>query len=144
MPPSSTRATRSRWPRRSSRYWRPSAASRCWAGAAAPTCGTSPRCGASRLADADRRRRAVHGLHALGDLHRLFDERLDDLRLRHGLDDLALDEDLALAVARRDAEVGLAGLAGSVHDTAHDGDPQRHLHALEPGGHTLRERVDVD
>ena len=49
--------------------------------------------------------------HLLGDPHRLLDERLDDLRLRHGLDDLAPDEDLALAVAGGDAEVGLARLA---------------------------------
>ena len=49
--------------------------------------------------------------HLLGEAHGLLDERLDDLRLGHGLDDLALDEDLALAVAGGDAEVGLAGLA---------------------------------
>ena len=58
--------------------------------------------------------------------------------------DLAPDEDLALAVAGGDAEVGLAGLARPVDDAAHDGDPQRHLHALEPGGDLLGERVDVD
>ena len=50
-------------------------------------------------------------LHGLGDPHGLLDERLDDLRLGHGLDHLALDEDLALAVAGGDAEVGLARLA---------------------------------
>src|SRR5579859_4829957 len=43
------------------------------------------------------------------DSHGLFDQRLHDLRLRHGLDHLALDEDLALAVTRRNAEVRLAG-----------------------------------
>ena len=64
--------------------------------------------------------------------------------LGHGLDDLALDEDLALAVAGGDAEVGLAGLARAVDDAAHDGDAQRHLHALEAGGDLLGERVDVD
>ena len=65
-------------------------------------------------------------------------------RLGHGLDDLALDEDLALAVAGGDAEVGLAGLARTVDDAAHDGDAQRHLHALEAGGHLVGELVDVD
>src|SRR3989449_6463814 len=69
---------------------------------------------------------------------------LDDRVLGHGLDDLALDEDLALAVAGRDAEVGLAGLARAVDDAAHDGDAERHLHALQAGGHLLGERVDVD
>ena len=49
----------------------------------------------------------------------------------HGLDDLALDEDLALAVARGDPEVGLARLAGTVDHAAHHRDPQRHLHALQ-------------
>ena len=88
--------------------------------------------------------RAVDGLHALGDPHGLLDQGLDDLRLGHGLDHLALDEDLALAVAGRDAEVGLAGLARAVDDAAHDGDPQRHLHALEAGGHLVGQLVDVD
>src|SRR6478672_5011242 len=54
------------------------------------------------------RRRARPGAHLLGHAQRLLDERLDDLRLRDGLDDLAAHEDLALAVARRHAEIGLA------------------------------------
>src|SRR4051812_3152410 len=82
--------------------------------------------------------------HVAGQSQRLLDERLDDLRLRNGLDDLALDEDLPLAVARRDAEVGLAGLARSVDDAAHDRDPQRDVHAFQPGGHLVGQRVDVD
>src|SRR5262245_41503943 len=49
--------------------------------------------------------------HLVGDAHRLFDEGLDDLRFRDGLDDLALDEDLPLAVAGGHAEVGLPRLA---------------------------------
>ena len=40
-------------------------------------------------------------------------------------------EDLPLAVAGGDPEVGLARLAGPVDDAAHDGDAQRHLEALE-------------
>src|SRR6476646_8803777 len=63
--------------------------------------------------------------------HRLLDQRLHDLRLGHGLDDLAPDEDLALAVAGGDTQVGLPGLAGPVHDAAHHRDPQGHLQALE-------------
>jgi hypothetical protein len=87
--------------------------------------------------------------HLLGDphVHRLFDgllERSPRSGLGHGLDDLALDEDLALAVAGGDAEVGLAGLAGAVDDAAHHGHAQRDRHALEPGGDLLGERVDVD
>ena len=55
-----------------------------------------------------------------------------------------LDEDLPLAVAGRDAEVGLAGLARAVDDAAHDGDPQRHLEPSRPAVTSLGERVDVD
>src|ERR1700691_406365 len=43
--------------------------------------------------------------HRRRELHRLFDQRLHDLRLGHGRDDLAPHEDLALAVPRSDAEV---------------------------------------
>src|SRR3954466_34710 len=55
-----------------------------------------------------------------GQTHCLFHERLDDLGFGHGLDDFATHEDLALAVAGRHAEVGLARLAGPVHHTTHD------------------------
>src|SRR6478735_6778607 len=82
--------------------------------------------------------------HLLGEAHGLLDEGLDDLRLGHGLDDLALDEDLALAVAGGDAEVGLARLAGPVDDAAHDGHPQRHLHAVQARGDLVGEPVHVD
>src|SRR6478672_4882062 len=82
--------------------------------------------------------------HLLGEAHGLLDEGLDDLRLGHGLDDLALDEDLALAVAGGHAEVGLAGLARTVDDAAHDGHAQRHGHALETRGDLVGEGVDVD
>src|SRR4051794_25180120 len=82
--------------------------------------------------------------HLLGQAHGLLDERLDDLRLGDGLDDLALDEDLALAVAGGDSEVGLAGLPPAVYDAPHDGGAQRDRHALEAGGDLVGERVDVD
>src|SRR5690606_7241819 len=61
-----------------------------------------------------------------------------------GLDDLALDEDLPLAVAGGDTEIGLAGLPRAVDDAAHDGDAQRDGHALEPHGDLVRQLVDVD
>ena len=84
------------------------------------------------------------GAHLVGQAVGLVDQRLHDLGLGHGLDDLALDEDLTLAVARRDAQVGLARLARAVHHAAHHGDAQRHGHALQPLGHVVGERVDVD
>ena len=42
--------------------------------------------------------------HVLGQAQRLFDGGLDDLRLGHRLDHLALHEDLTLAVATGDAQ----------------------------------------
>src|SRR5690554_1361256 len=48
---------------------------------------------------------ALDRFHLRGQSHGLLDEHLDDLGLGDGLDDLSLDEDLALAVAGRDAEV---------------------------------------
>src|SRR5215475_4340076 len=82
--------------------------------------------------------------HAVGEAERLLDERLDDLRLGDGLDDLALDEDLSLAVAGRDAEVGLACLTRAVDDAAHDGHPQWRGESVERRRHLVRERVHVD
>src|SRR4051812_10577143 len=106
------------------------------------------RTGARTSADGDAggaRRLLVDRLtHLVGEAHGLLDQGLDDLRLGDGLDDLAPDEDLALAVAGRDAEVGLARLAGAVDDAAHHGHAKRHGHALETGGHLVREGVDVD
>ena len=64
-----------------------------------------------------------------GQAVRLGDQGGHDLGLGDGLDHLAPDEDLALAVAGGDAEIGLPRLPGTVHHAAHDGDPQRDLHA---------------
>src|SRR4029453_12818526 len=74
----------------------------------------------------------------------LFDQRLDDLRLRHGLDHLALHEDLPLAVSGRDSEVCIARLAGTVDDTAHHSNAQREVEPVQPGGDSVGKRVDVD
>src|SRR5690606_12667633 len=82
--------------------------------------------------------------HLGGDAVRLGEQGLHDVLLLDGLDDLALDEDLALAVAGGDAEIGLARLAGAVDDAAHDGDAQRDLEVLEPLGDLVGEGVDVD
>lgn len=52
----------------------------------------------------------------------------------HGLDDLALDEDLALAIAGGHAEVGFACLARTVDDATHDGHSDRRGHVLQAFG----------
>src|SRR5215211_9374673 len=72
----------------------------------------------------------------LGQQLGLVHQGVDDLGLGHGADDLAVAEDLALALARGHAHVGLAGLPGAVDDAAHDRDPHRGLdlgHALLDG-----------
>src|SRR3954465_9332981 len=60
--------------------------------------------------------------HLGGEAVGLFDQGGGDLALGDGLDDLALDEDLALAVAGCHTQVGLAGLPRSVDDATHHGD----------------------
>src|SRR4051812_36429715 len=99
-----------------------------------------------RSADGDDGRAGGDALVGLlpGQPQGLLDEGLDDLGLGAGLDALALDEDLALAVAGGHAEVGLAGLARAVDDAAHDGHPQGDLEPVEPGGDLVGQRVDVD
>src|SRR5690606_40764957 len=71
------------------------------------------RRGSARHVDAGFAGGHAPGAHLLGDAQGLLDQVLHDLRLRHGLDDLALDEDLPLAVAGGHAQVGLAGLTGT-------------------------------
>src|SRR5258705_12489116 len=80
----------------------------------------------------------------VSDSHGLFDQSLDDLRLRHGLDDLTLDEDLPLAVSGRDTEAGLTRLTRTVHDAAHHRDAQWEIEPVQSGGDGVGQRVDVD
>src|SRR5271163_2276976 len=53
----------------------------------------------------------------------LVDQRPHHVRLGNDADDLAADEEVALLLPRRDADVGFAGLARAVHDAPH----HRHL-----------------
>ena len=66
-------------------------------------------------------------VHELGPL----DELLDHLRFGHHGDVLALDEQMATLVAGGDPEVGIGGLAGTVHDAPHHGDLQRDLRSAK-------------
>src|SRR4029453_14623252 len=88
--------------------------------------GVTPLTGACSAYGHNRRTAGICSA-LFSDPQRLFDQGLYDLGFRHGLDHLALDEDLPLAVSGRDTEVGLARLAGTVDDTAHHRDAQRHL-----------------
>src|SRR6476661_4264583 len=103
-------------------------ASRC---ASASNCPVSapPRTRTTTPGSAPSLRDANHGAtldsifaigvpHLFSDAHGLFDQCLHNLILRDSLDDLALHENLALAVARGDTEVSLAGLARTVDDAA--------------------------
>ena len=64
--------------------------------------------------------RLVHAVD--GDELGPLDERVDHRVLGHDLDDLALHEQVTPMAAGGDAEIGLAGLAGTVHDATHDRD----------------------
>jgi hypothetical protein len=79
-------------------------------------------------------------------LARLVEERLDDLVFGHGLDDLAANKDLALAVAVAggNTEVSFACLTWAVDDATHHGDAQRYREAVEGRGDLLGEGIDVD
>src|SRR5262249_37717583 len=61
-----------------------------------------------------------------------FEQRIDHLAFHDVTDDLATFEDDALALACRDAQVGLAGLAWAVHHTAENAE----LHRRAASGQT--------
>ena len=107
-----------------------------------------PRCSTRVQQLSNRHRRCSGGdtfsLHLLRQPHRFLDQGLHDHRFRDGLDDLAPDEDLALAVAAGHAQIGLAGLPRAVDDAAHHRDPQGHGHSLQTGSDLVGEPVDVD
>ena len=73
----------------------------------------------------------------LGKGIRATDESLDDLILRHGLNNLASNENLSLTVAGSNAEVCLSGLARPVDNAAHDSNAQRNGQVLQALGHVL-------
>src|ERR1044071_5669533 len=104
-----------------------------------------PRSGTASARDRDGRLAGGDALrlHLLGEPHGLFDEGLHDLGLGDGLDDLALDEELPLAVAGVDTEIRLTGLSGTVDATAHHGHAQRNLHARQARGDLLGQLVHV-
>ena len=75
----------------------------------------------------------------------LFDRDLDDLQTcRDSLDDLAPDEDLALAVARGDARSASRASPGPFTTQTVNRDPERDLETFESGGDLVGERVDVN
>ena len=84
------------------------------------------------------------GLHLGGDVVGPREQRLDDLVFRHGLDDLALDEDLSFAVARSHAEIGLAGFSRPVDDASHHSDANGRGDVLESLGDRVRQLDDID
>ena len=83
-------------------------------------------------------------VHGLGHPVRLADEGLDDLALGDGTDDLAVLEDLALAIAGSNTKVGLTTLAQTVDDTSHDGHAQRGVDSLESVSDVVGQGQDVD
>jgi len=85
------------------------------------------------------------GFDPLGhDALRFVDERDDHLGLGHDAHHLALHEEVAFAAPRGNTEVGLPGLAGSVHDASHDRDLQGNVALLQRGLSVGRNADDVD
>ena len=74
----------------------------------------------------------------------LLDERRDHLGLGHDAHHLAAHEQVALAAAGGDAEVGVARLTGTVHHAAHHRDLQRDLARLERVLRLARDPDHVD
>ena len=100
---------------------------------------------ASAIASAPASAAAMRGLDAfLEDPLGLLDERRDHLGLRHDPHHVPAHEQVALAAPGRDAEVGFAGLARPVHDTAHHRDLQRDVASLERGLGLGRDPDHVD
>ena len=80
----------------------------------------------------------------LGDPHGLLDQRLDDLGLGDGLDDLALTKIWPLPLPDATPRSASARLAGTVHDATHHGHAHGTSMPLQPGRDLVGELVDVD
>src|SRR5438876_3387100 len=94
----------------------------------------------------DRRGFALRGALG-GEPLRLGHHDLDDAILRDTvLLDLAVHDELAVALPRSDAEVRLASLSGAVHHAAHDGHADGRLEAASLEGlvDLLGQAEDVD
>jgi hypothetical protein len=92
-----------------------------------------------------RRGRRDARLDAFGDQTlRLVDQCLHHVRLGDDADDLAPDEEVALLLPGRDADVGLARLARAVDDAAHHRHLDRQVQLLERLLGLLGHGDDVD
>src|SRR6476646_586529 len=81
---------------------------------------------------------------AVRDSEGLLDQRFNNLRLRHRLDHLPLDEDLALAVTGRHPEISLSRLTRSIDDASHDGDPKRSVESFQTRSDLVCQAVHID
>ena len=69
--------------------------------------------------------------HFISQTHRLFNQSFNDLRFGNGLDDFALNKDLALAISRRNAKICFASFARTINNTAHNCNAKWNCHSLQ-------------
>ena len=67
----------------------------------------------------------------------MLEQRRNNLVFRYGLDDLALDENLPLAIAGGHAQISLARLPRTIDDAAHNRNTNRRFDVLKPFRHLL-------
>jgi hypothetical protein len=88
--------------------------------------------------------RACRSASAAASALEFVDQRLHHVGLGDDADDLAADEQVTLLLAGGNADVGLAGLAGSVDDAAHDRHLDRQVELLQRLLGLLGHGDDVD
>ena len=74
----------------------------------------------------------------------MLEQRGNNLVFRYGLDDLAFDENLTLAIAGGHAQISLARLPWAIDDAAHDRHANRRLDIFQPFRHLLGELNHID
>src|SRR5579884_477774 len=74
----------------------------------------------------------------------LFQHGIQELIFGDGFDDFAFAEDDAAPFAAGEADIGVAGFAGAVHDAAHDGDVDGRLHLCKTALNLVGDLDNVD
>ena len=92
------------------------------------------------LTSGDRDLNGPGGVHLVGHLVGLLNEELNDLAFRNGTDDLAMLEDLALAIAGGNTQVSFAAFSEPIDDATHDSDAQRSINPFKGISNVIGQR----